>query len=118
MDPTLDVAQVRQAINIYHTIAYGGELAPRSMDGFVHGLTDPRASFNTGGRLEVRLGLPRWREARLIAERTHNGSVQYWLDTNDRGDESDPRCDCKRNLEYKTQIETALREAGIPVRSL
>ncbi len=115
MNLEINESNLRKAINIYHNIAYGKDIPPCSMEGYVVSIKDVSESRNH--RFEIRLGLPCWRDARLIVDNSGIGnSCSYWFDTNDDGDEDNPDCNHEQNLEYKVKIENALREANIPVR--
>lgn len=114
--PELNESELRTAVNIYHKVAYGNEIHPCKMEGIIVSIKD---SPKFRGRLEIILGLPGWPHARLIVSNENPGNkFNYWFDTNDDGDESDPNCNHEQNLEYKVKIENALREANIPVRTI
>ncbi len=110
--------ELRKTLTIYYKKAYGGEVYPNTIESIIFHIknNDP---FRLTDRCELRLGIPCWRDAKLIISLSDNrDSVQYWFDTNDSGDEKNPNCNPKQNLEYKTKIETAFREANISVRSI
>ena len=109
----LNEKDLRTAINLYYEIAYEKKLSPSAVEGLVISVKE---QIMKSGYSANDIGLPGWIHAKFRVGDPNWDPYCYWVDTNDIGDEADPNCNQEQNLEYKLKIESAWREANLPVR--
>ena len=101
--------QLRLALKIYVDVAYGKQPHQSTTEGRMEGLQEELRDVYYA---DLRLGHPTWDHQKMCVKYRSNG-LEFYVDTNDDGY---PDTNHEVNQEYRNKIESAWKEAGLPVK--